>query len=168
MAVAVVRSPPDVPCFEIFHGIRDKSTSSCLPLPSIHAGDDHLEVVADRSTIGFSLRTLGRRTASWLVILRPSALSTFAPKASLLRLSDFSGLGWYRCCCRRWLFSLSIFFVHSLISCIRGSPFEDEIVLSEAATEGTPLYVEKRFEARFEETLGAIIGLDDSSDLTMM
>ena len=113
-------------------------------------------VVTDRVTSGFSLMTFGRNVASWSVIRRPSARSTLAPRASLLRLSLFSGVGWYRCCWRRLLSSRSKPVDHSLISWRRGSWLEVEVVvvmvLSEAAMEGTPLYVEKRFEVRLEVT----------------
>ena len=114
-------------------------------------------MVTDLPIPAFSFIILGLNVASWSVILRPSALSTFAPKASLLRLSVFSGVGWYRCCCRRFCSRRSKPCVHSLISCIRGSPFGDDEelvcwVLSEAAREGTPLKVESRLEVRFDET----------------
>lgn len=45
------------------------------------------------SIAGFSLNTLGRKMASCDVILLPKALSTFAPRASLLKLSLFSAEG---------------------------------------------------------------------------
>ena len=111
-------------------------------------------VVTDLPSTGFSLTSFGLKVASWSVILRPKALSTFAPSASLLRLSLFSGVGWYRCCCRRLLSRRSKPFVHALISCKRGSLVVDDrlvlMVVSEAARDGTPLYVENRFEVRLE------------------
>ena len=63
-----------------------------------------------------------RKVASWSVILLPRARSTLAPRASLLRLSVFSGVGAYRCCCRRFCSRRSKPCPHSLISCMRGSP----------------------------------------------
>lgn len=55
--------------------------------------DVHEAVVTDLLTPGFSLRIRGLMAASWSVILRSNALSTFAPSASLLRFSLFSGVG---------------------------------------------------------------------------
>ena len=110
-------------------------------------------VVTDLPSAGFSLTSFGLNVASWSVILRPNALSTLAPSANLLRLSLFSGVGVYRCCCRRLLSRRSKPFVHALISWRRGSVEDDLLVLtvvSDAAREGTPLYVENRFEVRLE------------------
>jgi len=58
-----------------------------------HSVDCQDAVVSDLPSAGFSLISFGLNVASWSVILRPKALSTFAPSASLLRLSLFSGVG---------------------------------------------------------------------------
>lgn len=97
--------------------------------PTWHLCRHHEAVVTDLDTPGFSLRMRGLIAASWSVILRSKALSTFAPSASLLRFSLFSGVGWYRCCCKRLLSSRSKPWVHSFISCRRGSAFVVEEVL---------------------------------------
>lgn len=115
---------------------RKKEEKPRLPVP---LRSDH---VAALSRMGFSLSVRGRRMASWLVILRPKALSTLAPNANLLRFSDFSGVGWYLCCCSRLLLSRSRPCDHSLISWMRGSPVVEEevMVFSDAASDGgTPL-----------------------------
>ena len=125
----------------------------------------HDAVVTDLPMPAFSSINFGLNVASWSVILRPSARSTLAPKASLLRLSVFSGVGWYRCCCRRFCSRRSNPCVHSLISCIRGSLFDDEDalvceVLSEAARDGTPLKVEKRLDVRLDATCQQSLSAD--------
>ena len=55
-------------------------------------------------------------TASCPVILLPSALSTFAPNASLERSSAFRGVGTNRCDCKCLFSSLSRPSVRCLIS----------------------------------------------------
>ena len=116
----------------------------------------HNAVVTDLPIPVFSSSNFGLNVASWSVNLRSSARSTFAPKASLLRLSVFSGVGWYRCCCRRFCSKRSKPCVHSLISCIRGSLLDDDElvceVLSDAARDGTPLKVENRLDVRLDAT----------------
>lgn len=93
-----------------------------------------------------------RMTASWLVILRPSARSTLAPRASLLRLSDFSALGTNRCFASG-LFSRRFSPSRRLLySVYLGSPLGRLPVVSSEAIEGLPLTVENRFEARFYST----------------
>ena len=103
----------------------------------------HDAVVTDLPIPAFSLISFGRNVA-------------LAPKASLLRLSVFSEVGAYRCCCNLFCSRRSNPCVHSLISCIRGSLLVCDalvwVVLSEAASEGTPLKVEKRLELRLEAT----------------
>ena len=90
-------------------------------------------------------------SASWLPMRRPSARSTLAPRAILERCSLFSELGEYRCCCRRLLSKRSSPLANSLMSWLEESA-EEAVVCD--ANEGTPLMVEKRLEARFEDTLG--------------
>src|SRR5436305_4383127 len=98
--------------------------------------------------------TLGLKTASCPVILRFSALSSFAPRANLLRFSLFSGVGSNRCCCKRLLFSRSNPFVISLISATRESPLPHEsVVLTVGVNDGEAEYVEKRADARLDPTV---------------
>ena len=115
----------------------------------------HIAVEADLSTAAFSLSGLSFIVASWSVIRRPSARSTFAPSASLLKLSVFSCVGAYRCCCKRSCSKRSKPCVHSLISATRGSLVAVLpivlVVVSEAAVDEA-LKVEKRLEVRFEAT----------------
>jgi len=97
----------------------------------------------------FSERGL-RMTASWPVILRPKARSTFAPRASLFRLSDFSAVGTNRCWVRGLFSRRSRPSCKWEMSAILGSPLGRLLfVRSEAASEGLPLMVENRFEFRF-------------------
>lgn len=53
------------------------------------------------------------------------------------------------------------------MSCSRGSPCVDT-VLTEAASDGVPLYVENRLDTRCDARLGAMIGREDSRELTMV
>ncbi len=80
-------------------GPTTPSLSNSLALVSARA---HAAVVAALSIADFSLIAF-RGEASWLLNLRFKALSTFAPKANLLKFSLFSALGTNRCCCRRLL-----------------------------------------------------------------
>lgn len=108
-----------------------------------------LSVQAEVRPLGFSER--GRRiSASWPVILRSRARSTFAPSASLFRLSDFSALGTNRCSVRGWFFRRSKNALCRLPKySMRGSPLGRLPVLSEAASEVVlPLVVERRLEFR--------------------
>lgn len=54
----------------------------------------------------------------------------------------------------------------SLISCWAESV--ERVVLKVLATEGAALYVLKRAEVRFEVTLGAIIGREDSNEAPIL
>lgn len=91
----------------------------------------------------FSERGL-RMTASWPVILRPRARSTFAPRASLFRLSDFSAVGTNRCLVSGLFSRRSNPSWRWEMSAIRGSPLGRS-----EASEGLPLTVENRLELRF-------------------
>ena len=91
-----------------------------------------------------------RITASWPVILRPRARSTFAPRASLFKLSDFSAVGTNRCLVSGLFSRRSKPSWRWEMSAIRGSPLGRlPFVRSDAASEGLPLTVENRLEARF-------------------
>lgn len=109
---------------------------------NIPAGNNQEEV--------FSLRDGLRITASWLVIRRPSARSTLAPRASLLRLSDFSVVGTNLCAWRGLFSRRSRPSPRWVMSRVLGSPLGRlPVVRSEVASEGLPLMVEKRLELRF-------------------
>lgn len=107
----------------------------------------------------FSLRIGFRMTASWPVMRRPRARSTFAPRASLFILSVFSAVGTKRCFWRglfskrskpspRWWISVSL-----------GSPLGKlAAVRSEGAIEGVPLTVENLLEVRFYIELDITVG----------
>lgn len=85
----------------------------------------------------FSLMTFGRKTASWPDIRRPSARSSFAPRASLLMSSVFSLLSMYRWEARRLSSRRSKPAFHDLISWALGSPDVDEAAeRCEGAMEG--------------------------------
>ena len=97
--------------------------------------------------MGFSLRAGFRITASWLVIRRPRARSTLAPRASLPMLSVFSAVGTKRCCVRGLFSRRSRPSRRLRTSAMRGSPLA--MLPFDEAIEGAPLTVENRLEARF-------------------
>lgn len=108
---------------------------------------------SDKTSFVFGARF--RMTASWLDILRSSALSSLAPRASLLRLSTFSSDRATRC----WLKALfSMRFSPFSISCISA------VALSDVCTVGVILKVLYRIEVRFEESM---IGREESTDVGM-
>ena len=153
-----VSSDPRLPrCFSLgWVGIKICEASSSPGSGSVSDQQgDQAFVVADLPIPAFSLSIFGLNVASWSVILRPKARSTLAPSANLLKLSVFSCVGAYLCCCSCFCSSRCRPCDHSLISAIRGSPAVVVatvwVVASEAAIEGA-LKVENLFEVRFDAT----------------
>jgi len=113
------------PRMVIGNGLRTSLTMDWMVVSILHLGTCKskfsLDSYADCCMRAFSLNTFGFNSASCEDILRSSALSNFAPNASLLKSALFSALGTNRCSCKFFCSKRSKLAFHALISAARGS-----------------------------------------------